>query len=264
MKKLFVILMVMGALLAIGANPAAAGGINGVVLNAADEAVGGAMVVVSGLDRVRGTLPFVKKLESGDDGKFTVDDVPAGNYVAKACVRGTGLAIVRFEVAENAYADVTLKLSNVGGGDNEMQYGSMVGTVKDADGNAIAGAKVMLVQAAGRGHMRQMKNLNCSTDENGNFAIDKCPVGKYMVNARGPRGLAVCGKACVCRAEVLEGQETDIELVLKACQRRGGEGGGRNGGDCPCQGGGGGAEDPGGGSGEGGGGGGCGCHGGGR
>jgi len=43
-------------------------------------------------------------------------------------VRGTGVAVARFEVTDDAYTDVTLKLTDVNGGDADAKFGSLVGT----------------------------------------------------------------------------------------------------------------------------------------
>jgi|GEM_PF-1060622 len=229
MKKLFVILLALTAVFALGANPlSAAGTVNGVVIDADDAGVAGAMVGICGLDHVRGQRPFMKQLESGENGLFTIEEVPAGKYMVKACVREVGFATAQIEVVDGEAVDVALKLAgradNGGGEEPEVKFGSLIGTVVDADGNAVEGAKVMIMKTdANRRHMRNFRNLAVKTDAEGKFTFEKLPVGIYVIGAAMPEVGAVRG-----RVEIVENEQAEIALKLAQCKR--GEGGGGHGG----------------------------------
>jgi len=226
MKKMLAALLAVTALCAFGINSAsAAGAIHGVVVNAADDSpVAGAIVKVEGMQMERGHRPFMAKLESGEDGSFSVDEVPAGKYMIGAMAREIGVGMAKVEVADEA-VDVTVKIGNPGKPD--MQFGSLTGKVVDSDGNAVAGAKVMIICKGERGrNARHFKTLVTKTDDNGAFSFDKLPVGNFMIGAVA-RGVG----AARDKVEIKADEQAEITLTLQAPPGKGDNGrGGRGGG----------------------------------
>ena len=100
-------------------------------------------------------------------------------------------------------------------GTNAYAEGAVSGTVIDADGNAVAGARVSIMGEMHRGERRPY-NANTESGEDGSFGFRQVPAGNYMVSAM-TRDLGGDREAI----EVRDGEITEVELQL---QGRAGEG----------------------------------------
>jgi len=219
MKKVFGIVAIVAALLALGfsAQPASAvGSIVGSVIDADNAPVAGAMVMVQGVAHRRGQRPFMARAESGEDGSFAFADVPDGDYVVGAMSRELGGARAQVNVA-GAEANVTLQLQGHrpgGGGDDEedVPMGSLTGVVRDAEGNPVEGARVMLSPArlVARHGMRQARRIATETDANGAFTVAELPAGVWVVMAM-KRDVGA-GRG---RVEVEADAEANVEITLQ-------------------------------------------------
>jgi len=223
MKKTIGLLAIAAVLMAFGfAQPAqAVGTIGGVVLDADGAAVANAQVVVQGVEHRRGQRPYMARANSGEDGSFTFNDVPAGRYIVMAMTRelGGARAETRLEDGGAVRLELVLQGHRGGGGGNEggeeVQYGSLTGVVLDADGNPVEGARVALAPArlVARRGMRNVRHLNATTDANGAFTIDRLPVGVWVVMAM-KREVG----AARDRVEIAVDQQAEIELTLRRRQ----------------------------------------------
>jgi hypothetical protein len=218
MKKAVVLLTILAAFLAVGftSSPVQAGSIVGVVVDADDAGVAGAVVMVQGIQHRRGQRPFMARAESGEDGSFAFADVPDGRYVVTAMVRELGGARAEAAVVDGGEAAVRLVLQGRrgggnGGGGEERPMGSLSGTVVDADGNAVGGAQVMLMPARLVNHRGQGRvgRIVAETDENGAFAVEELPAGQWVATAR-MRGVGA-GRS---RVEVVAEQNAEVEITL--------------------------------------------------
>jgi len=221
MKKAFGLLAVVAALLALGltAQPASAVGvIGGVVIDADEAPVAGAMVMVQGVAHRRGQRPFMARAESGEDGTFRFEEVPAGTYVVGAMSRELGGARAEAVLEDGGAVRVRLQLQGHrgggnGGGDENVQLGSLIGTVHDAEGNAVEGARVMISPArlVERGRGRQARHLTVQTDANGAFSFPEVPAGNWVLMVTKRDVGAARG-----RVEIAADQQTDAgDFVLQ-------------------------------------------------
>jgi len=216
MKKVFAVLLALSVIFAFGANQAsAAGSIKGSVLAAADDSpVAGAIVVIQGMDMMRGQRPFQQRLQTADDGSFAADEVPVGKYMITAMARELGGKMVRAEVKDGEETDVVIKL---GQADRpEIEFGSLIGTVVDADGNAVEGARIMLTTMAHGRNAHHCRALVAKTNAHGAFSLDKVPAGNWVI-------MAVAGKAGAARdkVEIVANEQTEINLTLQPVHGRG-------------------------------------------
>lgn len=195
MKKGWILLTLMAAVIALGftTNDALAeGAVAGVVIDADGAAVPGAMVVLRGLDRVRGERPYMERMETGEDGAFGFRAVPQGHYLIHAGARELGSVRQEIGVRDDQVVRLELQLRGQrGGGDQEQEFGSVAGSVVDADGAGIADAVVMLVPMRDREERgrRAPRARGCrvQTNEDGTFEFEQVLVGNYTIMA-GARG----------------------------------------------------------------------------
>lgn len=231
MKKgiLMVALLALVAFGFTGMNAVQAGAVAVAVIDQDEAPVVGAHVMLVAAVRERGERPFHARGESGEDGGFLFEEVPAGEYFVSAGMREAGHAREQIEVAEDGLTEVVLQLEVVGEGeDEEVETGSVSGVVLDADGAAVAGARVHIMPnfrgMRGRHDMRgNHGHLFAVTDGQGAFAFEAVPVGNHNIMAMAMRLGMVRGEV-----EVVVDQNTEIELQFEA--RGGGHGGGGGGG----------------------------------
>ena len=218
MKKGWILLTLMAAVIALGfttTDAMAQGAVAGVVIDADGAVVPGAMVVLRGLDRVRGERPYQERMETGEDGTFGFRAVPQGRYMIQAGARELGSVREQIGVRNDQVVRIELQLrGRRGGGDQEREYGSVAGFVVDADGEGIANAVVMLVPVREREERgrRAPRARGCRvrTDEDGAFEFARVPVGNYIIMA-GARGYLRARD----EIEVAVDQETNVRLVLE-------------------------------------------------
>ena len=118
---------------------------------------------------------------TGDDGTYFMENVPAGDYQARAASFGyfpsEGIPVA---VADDETAEVNFELE-------PLEFGSLEGTVTDAiTGEPVAGAMVRVFPQApageGLGHGGGMHRT--MTDENGYYRFDELIAGPVSVVAR--------------------------------------------------------------------------------
>ena len=115
---------------------------------------------------VSGTLSW-----AGDTAVFTLAENLAENTTYSVTVTGNdpaGNALIPYSwrfttVSEDGFDNNT--------GNNTSETGTLTGTVKDSDGNAVADATVTVVGT----------DKTSSTDDNGDFAIENIPEGAYEI-----------------------------------------------------------------------------------
>lgn len=216
MKKGWLVMGLMAAVIAFGFNstPAfAVGGVAGIVTDADGNPVANAQVMIQSAERVRerGQRPYMNRFQTGENGEFGWRDVPAGQYFVQASARAVGAARAQIEVVDDHVTRCPLQLQgrNPGGGGEERAVGGLQGVVVNADGEGVAGAMVMLIPTD-RGNRMRARGLHLRTDENGAFGWERLPAGNYRIVA----GARQVGRA---RAEVAiaAGQVTEIRLVLQ-------------------------------------------------
>lgn len=194
------------------------GAVAGVVIDAEGEPVAGAMVTIMAAERVRGERPFRARFETGDNGTFGWREVPAGRYYIHAGAREVGVAREIIGVRDRRVTRLELQLADPregreGRGENgEIEFGSVVGQVVNADGEPIADAVVTISMRIGR----RMRPLRMITNERGIFEFERVPAGNGAIMA----GVRRVGRV-VERIEVVAGEETRLRLVIE-----GGRGGG--------------------------------------
>ena len=210
MRKSLLFAVTLLALVALGftfQDARAQGAVTGTVIDADGNPVAGAMVVIRGEMQRRGERPYLNTMQTNDEGGFGFRRVPAGNYMIGAMARGLGGVRQAIEVADGEVTEVGLQLPGAKGGGDQPEVGSVTGRVIDADGNAVAGAKVMMVPADG---MRRHRALTARTADDGSFTLDAVPVGRYVIAAMA-RGLGADRE----RIAVAADQATDVELQLQ-------------------------------------------------
>jgi hypothetical protein len=119
---------------------------------------------------------------TGEDGTYSLE-LPTGSWVITALMRGYVRASAEAEVIEGETTTVDLALE-------PMTFGSMAGTVTDADtGEPVAGAFVVLRRSGGSllgggGHGGGHHGIHAITGEDGTYLIENAPVGDYRAMAR--------------------------------------------------------------------------------
>ena len=120
------------------------------------------------------------KAVTGEDGTYTLANLPAGNYIVEAHAEGY---LPEFWQEADSVKNATLVTvennSQVTGIDFTLSAGAKItGTVTDEDtGQPIADAFVKIKRL--NGHLR----LGAKTDENGNYEIGGLPAGTYIARA---------------------------------------------------------------------------------
>lgn len=100
-----------------------------------------------------------------------------------------------------------------------MAVGSVSGTVIDAEGNAVAGAVVMVQGIQHRRGQRPFMSRS-ETDDNGAFSVGEIPAGRYVVAAMA-RELG----GARAEAEIVDDANTEVNLQLRGVREgRGGHG----------------------------------------
>lgn len=240
MKKGMFLIAALVALLAFGfgsQQAIAQGSVAGSVVDADGAGVAGAHVELMGMGGGHGQRPFRANAETDENGAFAFGEVPAGQYVASAGAREMGMAHARLEVADGQETEVVLELQGHGGGGGgegeDPQFGSVSGTVVDADGNAVAEARITIVirhedDNGGRHRRHHVRHVRGVSDENGEFSFEEVPAGAGLITA-GKREVGIAR----ARIEVVVDENTEVELQLQGREDRGGdgEGGGGDGDD---------------------------------
>lgn len=218
MKKGTIILAILLAIIAFGFSGMnvvhAQGAVVVTVLDADGGPVAGAIVTIQGLDRERGVRPYMQRGETDDNGVIGWRQVPVGRYAVGAVARELGGAREMIGVRNEQVVRVDLTLQGRGGrggGDEERGVGSIIGIVTDPDGEAVAGAEVMLMRVINRGERgRQVRNIRIRTDREGLFSFENIPAGDYVIAARA-RGVGAVRQAI----EVVANEATRVRLQLQ-------------------------------------------------
>ncbi len=214
MKKSFLLIAVIAAMLFTGftySDAIAQGSIEGVVLDADGEAVAGAEVAITG-DMRHGDRPYRDQTQTGDDGSFGFDGVPAGEYMIVAVDRELGMARDQIEVADDNVTNVELQL---GGrqGDDENGIGSVSGSVVNQNGEDVAGAHIVL-QSMNHDRGDMMRPMTTQSDREGAFSFDEVPAGNYIVAAMTRDGMMAHERIAVAADE-----NTEVELTIRRVRR---------------------------------------------
>jgi len=107
MKFALATLLVVVALIGLSTASVQAATIGGVVLDARNNPVVGAVVTLQQVDVPRGQRAYAARLQSGRGGVFVFNGAPAGRYVVAAQTR---LSAVREQVAVRQDAAVRVRL----------------------------------------------------------------------------------------------------------------------------------------------------------
>jgi len=231
-----IILVFLALLIALPAFAQEVGSVSGTVSDADGAGVIGVPVVITGMPGGRGERPFMAETETGENGAFAFDEIPAGWYTIMAGERGEGMAMGRLEVVAGENTEIDLAFGGGGdddrgggdddrggrgggdddrggrgggdddrggrgGDDEERGFGSVSGTVSTEDGELVTGAFVLMF-----GNERQ--ELTTETDENGAFAFDEVPAGWQPIFVRHELGGAQS------RVEVIADENVEIDLVI--------------------------------------------------
>jgi len=220
MKKTLFLLTVIAAFVALGftaQNAYAQGAVTGVVVNADGDAVEGAVVTIQSAVRVRGERPFRARFVTEENGVFGWRQVPEGRYRITAAARQLGGVREMIGVRDGQVTRVELQLQGRGERERpEIEFGSVVGQVVNADGEPVEGAIVTVavrVQVEGRRGVRRV-GLRTRTNERGVFEFERVPAGNAVIRAVARR----VGRAAE-RIEVVADEVTRVRLEL---QGRGG------------------------------------------
>ena len=218
MKKSWILLVVFTAMFALSftaQDAVAVGSVMGQVVDADNNPVEGAQVMIQQL--VRGERRFEARTETNGRGVFEFPRVPAGNFIVAACAEDLGRARDRIEVVDDEVTRLRLQLEGRQGGDREREVGAIVGHVQTPNGDPIAGAMVTLWPIE-RQRGRQQRGLRTQSDREGNFVMLNVPAGRYVISA------IIRGGVARQRIEVVANQRNPVRLVLQRPERRGGRG----------------------------------------
>ncbi len=189
MKRSILLIVVLAAFVAIGftsQNAYAQGAITGVVYDADGNVVAGAMVNIIAEDRVRGERPFRAQYETGENGVFGWREVPQGAYILRAGAREVGMTTMRVGVRDGHVVRLEVVIARADRERPEIEYGSLLGQVVDADGNPVANAVVTVGMIRenenGRRNVRRIP-LRVVTNERGLFEMEEVPAGNVVVRA---------------------------------------------------------------------------------
>ncbi len=152
------------------------GSLAGVVLDGVTgEPLANAMVcVMVDQDGHGGFNPYVDR--TGDDGTFLIENIPAGEWLARAVMHHVGYAEQMVTIEPDTVTTVTFEIA-------PPETGILSGTVVDAEtGEAISGARVSL-RSAQESNGGMHAHHSAVTDENGEFVIEGIPAGDYTAKA---------------------------------------------------------------------------------
>ena len=191
--------------------------VSGVVVDADEEAVAGARVMLMGeWERGNwGERPFNGRAETGENGEFSFEDVPDGNYRTMVMTFELGMAHGELAVEGDVDGLVIQLPGRQGGGEDDE--GNLTVTLVDVDGEPVADAYVSLRMAGrwGRGNRG-------NTNEEGVATFEGVAAGEYRVFAMARGAGYAHGEI-----EVIADQDNEIELQLEGMGewnfRRGGE-----------------------------------------
>lgn len=214
------------------------GGVTGTVSDPDGEPIAAAEVIImhgmgGGMENPRGNCGrFITR--TNDDGAFAFDEIPAGEWTLVVGKRGylpfeEEIEVVEEEVLE---IDVVLELFN----EEDVEFGSVSGSVNDAEGEPIELAHVMLIPEAGDendpGHRGEHNGrhgwgrpLVAFTDEEGLFSFDEVPVGDYIARAA-KRGYIHADEEISVNVD----EDTEVNFELEEGENDGGGPGGHRGG----------------------------------
>jgi len=184
------------------------GSVSGSVSNQNDEAVAGSNIILTS----RGERPL--RAQSDENGNFNFNEVPIGEWTIQVTGRGYLPFREEIEIAVDQAVELEIVLEVAGGrggDDEEVEFGSISGSVTNEDGEAVAEARVML---NGRGQ----RPLQGQTDENGEFNFAEVPVGEWAIQIVG-RGYMPFREDI----EVVVDQAVELEIVLEVAGGRGGD-----------------------------------------
>lgn len=145
------------------------GRIEGTVRDDAGNPVAGAVVKIDGKRRSGDQEAWSGTATTGADGKYTVDAVPPGTFVAKVDAtdtRGGASTEVTVRPNEPSAGNLTLRRND----------GNLGGTVTDDNGSAVAGAKVVLKSADGKQEIDSTE-----TGADGTYEFAGIRPGEYLV-----------------------------------------------------------------------------------
>ena len=177
------------------------GSVSGTVSNEDLEPVANADIILMGERRER------FETQTNEDGAFAFEEVPAGWYVITA-TSGELMAEDRLEVTADENTEVHLVLE---GDDDDDGVGSVSGLVTTEDREPAVNADVVIF-------IGERETLETQTNEDGAFAFEEVPAGRYHIAASFEE------LAAEDRLEVIADENTEINLVLEG---RGGGGGDR-------------------------------------
>ncbi len=180
------------------------GGVAGVVTDQEGEPIARASVQIMRIPG-EGERPVHLAAHTNGVGEFGFERAPIGNYQIAVHAARFNPFEGEFEVVVDEIAELEIELQPVGGGD-DVEFGSVSGSVSDAEGEAIAGAIVTMVGPRGG----RAVHLNAQTNEEGLFGFDRVPAGEwhFRVQARGFRPFAG-------DVEVVADQALELEINLE-------------------------------------------------
>jgi hypothetical protein len=159
-----------------------AGTLTGIVLNPADEPVGGASVQVTG-------HAAAQQVYTGSDGAFRIDDVYAGAQSVTAWSAVYGIGSQQVQIAANQTTNVTIRLA----GSTVPFTGSVAGTVFESGGGPIANAQVALSTVSGA-------TYSAFTAATGGYMIADVPLGSYSMSVSASGFITSSGTAATLTA----------------------------------------------------------------
>jgi hypothetical protein len=163
--------------------------LEGRVVSVSGEAVSRATVSLRPVDGtvVAGTMP---NIATDDEGKFVIDDVPAGRYTLAAQKAGFlvpgSLAAPSMGAMLNLTAGTELKDLIV----KLTPQGVISGKITDQDGDPIAGAQVQVMRYNYvRGRRSMTTSAGVTTNDQGDYRVGNLAPGKYYVGVADTRAL---------------------------------------------------------------------------
>ena len=118
---------------------------------------------------------------TGNDGKYTINNVPAGNYVVTVTLPNGGGSFTKNITAPGGNMDIQQPT---------VPTYTVSGSIKDATDSPVSGATVTLTNTTDN-----TKIYTGTTDSNGNYAITGVPDGSYTVNVTKGGETYDCGNA---------------------------------------------------------------------
>jgi len=154
--------------------------VGGVVVDADNEPVEGARVILSGLEGCpHGQEDFRAETETDGDGAFSFEDVETGCYEIHAMAEDLGGTRQRLGLVRHDVNNIRLQLP---GWQHDDEFWTVSGVVVDPDGEPVNDAHVMLLGLEECPGSRGFGAFTI-TDEDGAFSFEDVPTGAYNINA---------------------------------------------------------------------------------